>query len=224
MIAWRFQRGSCAGADPGTGWIVASAELRNRGRGRGPESAPLEGADQRDPYQPDRASSTPSGGTPGRRRSSICSGSSSGSRASGWRPVWSATEERTRRNCSTCNCSTGPATGSPPRSSRPRPDRHREGRPESLQSGRNHRRRRFLHVEDAPPQDRSTPLPCQLGGSDSSWEGEFCRVVEGHPQVLAYVKNHNLGFTVPIGRGWRTAPTCRTSSWRWTTGGGRTTR
>ena len=32
---------------------------------------------------------------------------------------------------------------------------------------------------------------------DSGWEGEFCRVVEAHPQVLAYVKNHNLGLEVP---------------------------
>ena len=32
---------------------------------------------------------------------------------------------------------------------------------------------------------------------DSSWEAEFCRVVEGHPMVRAYVKNHNLGFEVP---------------------------
>jgi len=32
---------------------------------------------------------------------------------------------------------------------------------------------------------------------DSSWEGEFCRVVEAHPRVKAYVKNHNLGFEVP---------------------------
>ena len=32
---------------------------------------------------------------------------------------------------------------------------------------------------------------------DSDWEGEFCRVVESHPQVRAYVKNHNLGFEVP---------------------------
>ena len=36
---------------------------------------------------------------------------------------------------------------------------------------------------------------------DSGWEGEFCRVVEGHPQVLAYVKNHNLGFAVPYRQG-----------------------
>ncbi|MBK8639355.1 MAG: DEAD/DEAH box helicase family protein [Chromatiaceae bacterium] len=32
---------------------------------------------------------------------------------------------------------------------------------------------------------------------DSDWEAEFCRVVEAHPQVCAYVKNHNLGFEVP---------------------------
>jgi type III restriction enzyme len=32
---------------------------------------------------------------------------------------------------------------------------------------------------------------------DSQWEAELCRVVEGHPQVRSYVKNHNLGFEVP---------------------------
>ncbi len=32
---------------------------------------------------------------------------------------------------------------------------------------------------------------------DSDWEGEFCRVAELHPRVLAYVKNHGLGFEVP---------------------------
>lgn len=32
---------------------------------------------------------------------------------------------------------------------------------------------------------------------DSGWEAEFCRVVEKHPRVKAYVKNHNLGFEVP---------------------------
>lgn len=32
---------------------------------------------------------------------------------------------------------------------------------------------------------------------DSDWEAEFCRVVEAHPRVQAYVKNHNLGFDVP---------------------------
>jgi type III restriction enzyme len=32
---------------------------------------------------------------------------------------------------------------------------------------------------------------------DSDWEAEFCRVAEAHPRVLRYVKNHNLGLTVP---------------------------
>ena len=41
---------------------------------------------------------------------------------------------------------------------------------------------------------------------DSDWEAEFCRVAEAHPKVLAYVKNHNLGFEVPYrsGSGTRT--------------------
>lgn len=40
---------------------------------------------------------------------------------------------------------------------------------------------------------------CQLNWVilDSDWEAEFCRVAESHPQVLAYVKNHNLGLEVP---------------------------
>lgn len=32
---------------------------------------------------------------------------------------------------------------------------------------------------------------------DSDWEAEFCRVVESHPRVKAYVKNYNLGLDVP---------------------------
>jgi type III restriction enzyme len=32
---------------------------------------------------------------------------------------------------------------------------------------------------------------------DSGWEGELCRVVEGHPRVRAYVKNRSLGMEVP---------------------------
>jgi type III restriction enzyme len=40
---------------------------------------------------------------------------------------------------------------------------------------------------------------CQLNWVilDSDWEAEFCRVAEAHAKVLAYVKNHNLGFEVP---------------------------
>jgi len=36
---------------------------------------------------------------------------------------------------------------------------------------------------------------------DSDWEAEFCRVVESHPRVIAYVKNHNLGFEIPYRAG-----------------------
>jgi type III restriction enzyme len=44
---------------------------------------------------------------------------------------------------------------------------------------------------------------CQLNWVilDSDWEAEFCRVAEAHPKVLAYVKNHNLGFEVPYRMG-----------------------
>ena len=43
------------------------------------------------------------------------------------------------------------------------------------------------------------PPKCQVNWVilDSDWEGEFCRVVESHPRVRAYVKNHSLGFEVP---------------------------
>ena len=32
---------------------------------------------------------------------------------------------------------------------------------------------------------------------DSDWEAEFCRILEAHPLVIAYVKNHSLGLEVP---------------------------
>lgn len=36
---------------------------------------------------------------------------------------------------------------------------------------------------------------------DSGWEGEFCRVLESHEKVKAYVKNHSLGLDVPYRHG-----------------------
>jgi type III restriction enzyme len=36
---------------------------------------------------------------------------------------------------------------------------------------------------------------------DSNWESEFCRVAESHPSVIAYTKNHGLGFEVPYRHG-----------------------
>ena len=46
---------------------------------------------------------------------------------------------------------------------------------------------------------KTDPRKCHVNWAilDSSWEGEFCRVVERHPMVRAYVKNHNLGLEVP---------------------------
>ena len=46
---------------------------------------------------------------------------------------------------------------------------------------------------------QTSPLHCHINWAiwDSKWEAEFCRVAESHPQVKAYVKNHNLGLEVP---------------------------
>ncbi|QTR52159.1 hypothetical protein J9260_10395 [Thiothrix unzii] len=45
----------------------------------------------------------------------------------------------------------------------------------------------------------TSPQHCHVNWAilDSDWEGEFCRVVEAHPRVKAYVKNHNLGLEAP---------------------------
>nr|VFJ90530.1 MAG: type III restriction enzyme [Candidatus Kentron sp. H] len=50
---------------------------------------------------------------------------------------------------------------------------------------------------------RTDPRCCHIDWviTDSDWEAEFCRVAERHPRVLAYVKNHNLGFEVPYRQG-----------------------
>ena len=43
---------------------------------------------------------------------------------------------------------------------------------------------------------KTSPQKCHINYAvlDSTWEGEFCRIVENHPQVVSYVKNHSLGF------------------------------
>ena len=50
---------------------------------------------------------------------------------------------------------------------------------------------------------QTDPTRCHINWVilDSDWEGEFCRVVESHPKVKAYVKNHNLGFEIPYRSG-----------------------
>ena len=46
---------------------------------------------------------------------------------------------------------------------------------------------------------KTAPDRCHVNWAicDSDWEAQLCRVVEAHPQVRAYVKNHNLGLEVP---------------------------
>lgn len=50
---------------------------------------------------------------------------------------------------------------------------------------------------------QTDPRKCHINWVvlDSNWEAEFCRVVEEHPRVRAYVKNHNLGLDVPYRMG-----------------------
>lgn len=58
---------------------------------------------------------------------------------------------------------------------------------------------RHVNFITARPRFETAVNKCHINFCvlDSDWEGEFCRVVEGHPRVLAYAKNHALGFEVP---------------------------
>jgi type III restriction enzyme len=56
---------------------------------------------------------------------------------------------------------------------------------------------RFTTTRTDRWETRADRCPVNWVVLDSGWEGEFCRVVESHPRVHAYVKNHNLGFEVP---------------------------
>ena len=68
---------------------------------------------------------------------------------------------------------------------------------------------RFVNFNTSKTErwDTSGPPPkCHINWVilDSDWEAEFCRVAESHPRVVAYVKNHNLGFEVPYRQGSQT--------------------
>jgi type III restriction enzyme len=62
---------------------------------------------------------------------------------------------------------------------------------------------RHVSFNTSRPRFETDPRKCHINYCilDSDWEGEFCRVAEKHPHVLAYVKNHNLGFEVPYRHG-----------------------
>ncbi len=54
-----------------------------------------------------------------------------------------------------------------------------------------------------PTRWQTDPRRCHVNWAvcDSDWEAEFCRVVEKHPRVRAYVKNQGLGLEVPYRMG-----------------------
>ena len=58
---------------------------------------------------------------------------------------------------------------------------------------------RNVNFTTSRTQRYATGHRCHLNWAilDSTWEGEFCRVLDSHPQVLAWVKNRNLGFEAP---------------------------
>ena len=58
---------------------------------------------------------------------------------------------------------------------------------------------RHVNFTTSRIQRYATGGRCHLNWAilDSGWEGEFCRVLDSHPKVLAWVKNRNLGFEVP---------------------------
>jgi type III restriction enzyme len=61
------------------------------------------------------------------------------------------------------------------------------------------------YVSFSTSKDRYTTNPdrCHINFAvvDKDWETQFCRIADKHPRVLAWVKNHNLGFEVPYTKG-----------------------
>ena len=57
----------------------------------------------------------------------------------------------------------------------------------------------FRTAETLLYETPANPAKCPINYCvlDSGWEGEFCRVAQAHPRVVAYAKNHALGFEVP---------------------------
>ena len=47
-------------------------------------------------------------------------------------------------------------------------------------------------IETSPDKSHVNRAVC-----DNNWEAMFCRIIDTHPRVISYVKNHSLGFEVP---------------------------
>ena len=100
-----------------------------------------------------------------------------------------------------------------------------QGGARPVQPDRLDRARQLHHLEDDRCR-RPTRAAATSTASccDSDWEAEFCRVVEAHPRVRAYVKNQNLGSRCRIATARCRAAICPTSSCRWTTAAATTIR
>ena len=141
--------------------------------------------------------STRNGAIPEKNRSCTSSASSSGSPNSGWITAWSARAGPIRPSSCTRSWPTWPVSASPPES------RALVGeRPIKAVLDPYNPTGSTMHVNVTTSRaDRwqTDPRRCHVNWVilDSDWEAEFCRVAESHPQVLAYIKNHNLGLEVP---------------------------
>jgi len=62
---------------------------------------------------------------------------------------------------------------------------------------------RFVNFTTSKPCFTTAANKCHVSHvvEDSNWEAEMARICEGHPRVLAYVKNQGLGFEVPYRNG-----------------------
>ena len=59
----------------------------------------------------------------------------------------------------------------------------------------------FSTSKDTRWQTRADRCHLNYAICDSSWEAECCRIIEQHPRVRSYVKNHALGLEVPYRSG-----------------------
>ena len=57
--------------------------------------------------------------------------------------------------------------------------------------------RRLRHTQDELDDQRRTSATSTSCRCDSGWETKFAQALEEMPEVMAYVKNQNLGFTIP---------------------------
>jgi type III restriction enzyme len=59
---------------------------------------------------------------------------------------------------------------------------------------------RYVDFDTTRPTWKTDPAKCHVShvvADTNSWEQKMAQVLEAMPEVVCYVKNHNLGFTIP---------------------------